>query len=183
MKKTLLSAVLIASFGVAALASMSAHAASSGTINFTGKVITDSCVVSVNGSGTSTGTVGLPVVFNSVLSTVGNVAGKTPFTIGLTGCDSNVTSAQALFTGSGIDTTSGNLINTGTATNVEVQLLAGTTTVMPLQNSTAAGQLSPVGTLSSNATTLSYSAQYVAVGGAGAAGTVLSTVGFTLTYQ
>ena len=180
MKKTLLSAVMIASFGIAALASQAARAVD-GTITFTGKVVANSCAFKVNGGGSSN-TVVLPVVFTSALTTAGNVAGNTAFTIAASGCDTNLASVQAYFSSANVDTT-GYLKNTGSATNVEVQLLNGTTsTAMPLNAGTATAQNSPVGTLSSGAATMNYSAQYIAVGGAATAGLVNTSVAYTINY-
>lgn len=181
MKKTLLSAVMIASFGIAALASQAARAVD-GTITFTGKVVANTCVFKVNG-GSSSNTVVLPVVFTTALGTAGNVAGNTAFTIAASGCDTNLASVQAYFSSANVDGTTGNLKNTGTATNVQVQLLNGTTsTVMPLNAGTATAQNSPVGTLSSGAATMNYSAQYIAVGGAATAGLVNTSVAYTINY-
>ena len=180
MKKTLLSAVMIASFGVAALASQAARAVD-GTITFTGKVVANTCVFKVNG-GRSSNTVVLPLVFTSALSAARNVAGNTTFTISDTGCDPLLTSVQAYFNGANVDGTTGNLKNTGTATNVQVQLLNGTTTVMPLNAANATAQNSPVGTLSGGAATMNYSAQYIAVGGAATAGLVNTSVAYTINY-
>jgi len=179
MKKTLLSAVLIASFGVAALASMSAHAASSGTINFTGKVLSDSCTISVNGSSSST--VALPTVMTAAFgSTVGTTAGATPFSIALTGCDTNTSSAKMAFTaGSTIDGTTGNLKNvTSGGSNVEIQLLSGAA-VINTSNQTNA----PTIAVSGGAGSTSLTAQYISTATATTAGLVTSSVGFTLTYQ
>ena len=175
MNKILLSAALIAGFGIAAFAPKTAHAVD-GTITFTGKVVNQTCVFKVNGGGASN-TVVLPVAFASNLTTAGNVTGNTPFTIGVTGCDPLLTSVQAQFSGTHI-TASGNLDNTsGTATNVQVQLLNGLT---PINLSTNAN--SPTGTLSSGGVTLSYAAQYLAVGGASTTGTVNTSVAYTMTY-
>lgn len=181
MKKTLLSAVMIASFGIAALASQAARAVD-GTITFTGKVVANTCKFHVNGGGSSN-TVVLPVVFTSALTTAGNVAGNTAFTISATNCDPLLTSVQAYFNGPHVDGTTGNLINTGTAANVQVQLLNGTTsTVMPLNGTTATTQNSPVGTVSSTgAATMNYSAQYYATGAA-TAGLVNTSVDYTINY-
>jgi major type 1 subunit fimbrin (pilin) len=67
---------------------------------------------------------------------------------------------------------------------VEVQLLNGTnSTPMPLNAATATAQNSPVGTVSSSgAATLSYAAQYIAVGGAATAGLVNTSVSYTINY-
>lgn len=180
MNKILLSAAIIASLGIAAIAPQTARAAD-GTITFTGKVVANTCVFSVGGGGASN-TVALPVVFTTALATPGATAGTTNFSIGVTGCDTNLASVQAFFSGANIDASTGNLTNTGTATNVEVQLLNGGT-AMPLNAGTASGQNSPVGTLSGGATTLNYAARYIAVGGAATSGLVNTSVAYTMTYQ
>ena len=184
MKKTLLSAVMIASFGIAALVSQTAQALPDGTITFTGKVVANTCAFKVNG-GSASNTVVLPVVFITALGAAGNVAGNTTFTIAASGCDTNLASVQAYFNGANVDGTTGNLKNTGpgAATNVQVQLLNGTTsTVMPLNAANATAQNSPVGTLSLGAATMNYSAQYIAVGGAATAGLVNTSVAYTINY-
>lgn len=178
MNKTLLSAALIAGFGIAAFAPQTARAVD-GTITFTGKVVNQTCVFKVNGGGASN-TVVLPVAFASTLTTAGNVTGNTPFTIGVTGCDPLLTSVQAQFSGANINAVDGNLKNTGTAANVEVQLLNGATP-MTLNGANATAQNSPTGTLSGGGVTLSYAAQYYATGAAGT-GLVNTSVAYTMTY-
>jgi major type 1 subunit fimbrin (pilin) len=180
MKKTLLSAVLIASFGMAALASQSAQAASSGTINFTGKVLADTCAISVNGSSSST--VALPTVMTAAFgSTAGTTAGATPFSIALTGCDTNTSSAKMAFTaGSTIDSTTGNLKNaTSGGSNVEIQLLNSSSAAINTSTQTNAPTIAVV----SGAGSTSLTAQYISTATATTAGLVTSSVGFTLTYQ
>lgn len=182
MKKIVLSAALAATFGAAALFSTTVTAAD-GTINFAGKVVANSCTFSVNG-GTATNTVQLPVVFTTDLGSAGAVAGKTPFTIKVSGCDPNLTSVQEQFSGSNINAADGNLKNIATATspqtvagNVEVQLLNGNT---PIHLNTNAN--SPIGTLSNGGVTLTYQAQYYATAAA-TAGLVNTTVTYTTQYQ
>lgn len=180
MKKTLLSAVMIASFGVAALASMSAQAASTGTINFTGKVLADTCTINVNGSGNNT--VALPSVMTTAFSsTVGSVAGATQFTIGLTGCDTNTTSAKMGFTGTQIDSSTGNLKNATTSggSNVEIQLLDSAGTAI----NTSTNVNAPTIAVASGVGSTTLKAQYISTAAATTAGLVTSSVGFTLTYQ
>lgn len=179
MNKTLLSAALIASFGFAALAPLGAQAASTGTINFTGKVLADTCTISVNGSATST--VALPTVMTAAFgSTIGTVAGATPFTIGLTGCDTNTASAQMAFNGTNIDSATGNLKNaTSGGSDVEIQLLNNSNAAINTFNQTNA----PTITVASGAGSTSLKAQYISTSTATTAGLVTSSVGFTLTYQ
>lgn len=180
MKKTLLSAAMIAGFGVAALASMSAQAASTGTINFTGTVLADTCAISVNGSATST--VALPTVMTAAFgSTVGTTAGATPFTIALTGCDPNTSSAAMAFTaGSTIDGTTGNLKNaTSGGSNVEIQLLNSSSAAINTSTQTNAPSIG----VTNGAGSTSLTARYISTATATTAGLVTSSVGFTLTYQ
>ena len=178
MKKTLLSAVMIASFGIAALASMSVQAASSGTINFTGKVLADTCTINVNGSSTST--VALPTVMTAAFgTTIGSTAGATPFTVALTGCDTNTKSAQMAFNGTQIDGATGNLKNaTSGGSNVEIQLSSSSGFI---NTSTQAN--APLINVTSGAGSTSLTAQYISTATATTAGLVTSSVGFTLTYQ
>lgn len=184
MKKIVLSAALAATFGAAALFSTSV-AAADGTITITGKVVANTCTFSVNG-GNANNTVQLPVVFTTALNAAGAVAGTTPFSIKVSGCDPNLTSVQEQFGGNNINATDGNLKNIATATspqtvagNVEVQLLnAANNTVINLNNNNN----SPVGNLASGGVTLNYQAQYYATAAA-SAGLVSTTVTYTTQYQ
>jgi major type 1 subunit fimbrin (pilin) len=178
MNKTLLSAALIASFGFAALAPLGAQAASTGTINVTGKVLADTCTITVNGSGAST--VALPTVMTAAFTAVGTVAGTTPFTVALTGCDPNTASAQMGFNGTNIDSSTGNLKNTAASgSNVEVQLLNNSSAAI----NTSTNANAPTITVVSGAGSAALKAQYIATTAATTAGLVTSSVGFTLTYQ
>ncbi|MFI4957822.1 MAG: fimbrial protein [Lysobacterales bacterium] len=179
MNKTLLSAALIASFGFAALAPLGAQAASTGTINFTGKVLADTCAINVNGSGTST--VALPTVMTAAFgASVGTVAGATPFTIALTGCDPNTASAKMAFNGTNVDSTTGNLKNaTGGGSNVQIQLLNSSNAAI----NTSTQVNAPTIAVAAGAGSTSLTAQYISTAIATTAGLVTSSVGFTLTYQ
>lgn len=179
MTKTLLSAALIASLGFAALIPQNAQAASTGTINFTGKVLADTCAISVNGSGTST--VALPTVMTAAFgSAVGTTAGATPFSIALTGCDTNTASAKMAFNGTNIDNATGNLKNaTVGGANVQIELLDSTSAVINTKTQANA----PTIAVSSGAGSTSLTAQYISTATATTAGLVTSSVGFTLTYQ
>jgi major type 1 subunit fimbrin (pilin) len=190
MKKTFITAALLAAFGVAAAAPLAATAAD-GTINITGTVTSGTCKVT-SGTGTPpTITVALPSVQASALTASGQVAARTAFNIAVTGCGSGVTKATTYFEpGPTVDTATGNLLNatgTGAATNVEVQLLNGNggtqTAFSPVVLGAAqASENSSTYTLASGAATLNYYAQYYATGAA-TAGTVNSSVQFTMIYQ
>ena len=185
MNKTLLSAALIAGFGVAALAPQAARA--DGTISITGKVVANTCTFTFGGgaSGTNSGTVVLPVVFTTALNAAAATAGKTPFTLTIASCDPNLSSVTETFGGSNIQA-DGNLKNIAGAVapqtvagNVEVQLLSGigAGTVMNLFSTPT----QPAATLVSNGVVLNYQAQYYATAAA-TAGLVSTTVTYTTSY-
>jgi major type 1 subunit fimbrin (pilin) len=175
MSKRLLSTALAAVIAAAGFAP-SAQAASSGTINFTGKVLADTCTISVNGGST----VALPTVMTAAFgSTVGTVAGTTPFSVALSGCDTNTASAQMQFSGANIDSTTGNLKNTAASgSNVQIQLLNSSDAA--INASTQANAPSIAVTAGAGSTQLK--AQYISTATATSAGLVSSTVNFTLTY-
>ncbi|WP_233867629.1 fimbrial protein [Paraburkholderia adhaesiva] len=180
MKKHLL-ALAIAAVPVFAFA-----APSTNTINFQGEVTDQTCDVTINGNA-SNPTVLLPTVSTQALAASGDTAGQTSFTIGVSGCMAPTTTAQAIgtvFVGNQV-TASGNLGNTGTATNVALQLLdpQAPTTPFDLSNSagyTAAGMSLPVGATS---TSYDFAVQYVAENGAATAGSVLGSVQYAVTYR
>ncbi|MGJ0193853.1 fimbrial protein [Pantoea sp. RRHST58] len=172
--------VTIISLGLLLTASqVNAAAASDGTISFSGQLESQTCTVKVNG-GESSATVTLPTVSSSLLKTASQTAGNTRFTINLSGCSTQTGDVYAYFEQGANVNANGRLNNTGTATNVELQLLdsknnelnVGSTdqTTSPLTTALAAG-----------AATLSYAAQYYATGTA-TAGTVLSSVTYSINY-
>ena len=183
MNKILLGAAIVAGLGIAAFAPQTARA-TDGTITITGKVVAQTCTVAGNAFGTPASVnVTLPLVLAPVLTTAGSVAGTTPFSIAIANCDPALTKVQTFFSsGANIDASTGNLNNTGTATNVQVQLLNSSSAVMPLNGADATAQNSPTANLSSGAATLNYSAQYISTGGA-TAGLVNTSVAFTMIYQ
>ncbi len=178
MNKTLLCTALVAAVAATALAP-TAQAASSGTINFTGKVLADTCVIQINNS--TSNVVALPTVMTAAFgAAAGNVAGATNFTVDLSNCDTNTANANMAFTaGPSIDTTSGNLKNaTAGGSNVQIQLLNSTSAV--INTSTQAN--APVIAVKGGTGFTTLTAQYVSTATATTAGLVTSSVGFTLTY-
>lgn len=139
-------------------------------------------------SGSQNIAVTLPGVAASSLSTAGQVNGRTAFSIAVTGCPSSASTITTYFYGGNVDATTGNLINNGTATNVEVQLLNGSggsaaaLTAINLSGAQATAQNSSVFNVSGGASTLHYYAQYIASGGAATAGSVSTSVTFTIAY-
>ncbi|MFM0727326.1 fimbrial protein [Paraburkholderia strydomiana] len=158
------------------------HAAD-GTITFTGQITSQTCTISGNGGGKNF-TVTLPTVSTSALATAGTTAGRTPFNIALSNCTPNSGNVSTYFEpGATVDTTTGQLVNaSGTATNVEVGLLNGDSSAITL-GAAQASQNSKAVALASGAATLKYFAQYVATNGASTAGTVNTTVMYSIVYQ
>jgi len=155
-----------------------------GTINITGMVSASTC--KINGAVSPVAVaVALPTVSTAALAAAGNVAGRTPFTIALTGCTVALTKAQTYFEpGPTVDTATNNLLlqgGAGVAANVELQLLNADFTQILLGNA-ATSQNSLQANLVSGAANLNYYAQYVATGVSGA-GTANSSVTFTMVYQ
>lgn len=189
MKPTLLATAFVLAGAALALApAAQAVQSPNGTINFNGRIVANSCVITVTGGsastagGAATGNVTLPTVYTTDLSTTGSVAGTTPFSISLTGCDSSFTSAQTLWVpGSNLSATGGRLKNTG-GSNVDVQLLNGSGTAMDLSQTTATAQGSQSANFSSGSATLNYSARYYA-SVAATAGAVNTSTQFTVIYQ
>ncbi|MDF7659017.1 fimbrial protein [Erwiniaceae bacterium L1_54_6] len=175
--KTCLSLIISAS-----LVSGFAYSASDNTISFQGEVTAETCSVTVNGNTTSP-VVLMPTVSTTDLSASGDTAGATTFTMGLTGCTGDSTASttvSTVFVGNNVSST-GNLTNTGTAGNVEVQLLDPQDAVIDLTDGyTASGDL----TLASGETESSanYNVQYYATG-VPTAGTVVASLQYAVSYQ
>ncbi|MDW8847675.1 fimbrial protein [Erwinia sp. MMLR14_017] len=172
--------VTMVSLGVLlAAAQVNAAEASDGTITFTGSIDSQTCAVSING-GSSSATVTLPSVSSSVLSSAGQIAGNTRFTVELNECSTETGEVYAYFEQGANVNANGRLNNTGTATNVELQLLDGANNVL---NAGSTDQTTSPTTeaLTAGAATLSYSAQYYATAQA-TSGTVASSVTYSINY-
>ncbi|WP_330732926.1 fimbrial protein [Burkholderia territorii] len=105
--------------------------AADGEISFNGKVLSTTCTIGAGGgaTGNKNMTVKLPSVSASALANSGDVAGRTPFSIQLSGCTGDSTNVSTVFeSGDTVDTVSGrlNLVTAGAdpvATNVQINLL------------------------------------------------------------
>ena len=166
-----------------ALATSTAFAAD-GTITINGQVTDNTCTVNtVQGKDF---TVTLPTVSKQVLAVAGDTAGRTPFTINLTGCTADSKVATYFEPGATVDFNTGRLNNaSGTAKNVQVQLLGSNNTAIPVLAAGAGGiqtnsQLVDVS--GTGAADLNYYAEYYATG-ASEAGSVATTVKYTIIYQ
>jgi major type 1 subunit fimbrin (pilin) len=182
MKKTIFAIAAIAAIGSAAMGQ--AHAAD-GQINFVGKLEAQTCTIDVNGTVTpAVATVTLPTVSTGKLANAGETTGQTGFIIGLKNCTGPATSAAAFFeSGSTVDLPSGNLKTTGTATNVQLQLVdASTGTAIQAGNVSQHAGTTKIALDATGNANLPYAVQYFATGATGA-GTVNSSVTYSINYQ
>ncbi len=179
MKKIVLSAVATAMMSVGL-----AHAASTGTITFNGQLNSNTCDVVVDGQAADA-TVVLPTIGTNQLSSTGQTAGDTGFTMALNNCAGTLQTASAFFeAGATVDSVTGRLNNNGTATNVSLQLLDGSS---PSRAVIEAGNQNQVNgnsyvNISSGSANLPYIVRYFA-DGATTAGTVVSSVVYSIQYQ
>lgn len=177
----------IATLGAAvafALAFSSSASAADGTITINGEITDTTCNISVNG-GAADATVVLPTVSASSLAAAGETAGATPFNIALSGCTGTALGTATTWFESGlnVDSTSGRLNNTGTATEVQVQLLnSGMAAIMAGGPQGGGGQNDIPVDISTGDGTLNYYAQYYATAPS-TAGTVVTSVEYTLVYE
>ncbi|MDN0108645.1 fimbrial protein [Yersinia rochesterensis] len=168
----------MALFAASTTASM---AASNNTITFQGEVTAQTCAVTVNGLDANP-MVLLPTVSSSDLDASGKTAGKTTFTLGVSGCAASADDidVKTVFVGNQV-TTNGNLQNTGTASNVELQLLkdAVTTTGINLNSGVAQDGI----VLKANATSAEhdFAVQYFATGQT-TPGSVIASVQYAVSY-
>lgn len=165
-----------------ASALFSSHAfASDNTITFMGEVSDETCSISVNGEDASP-VVLLPTVSATALN-ASQVAGATPFDIGVSGCTGSASGVKisTVFVGNNINATTGNLASTGTAGDVEIQILDTTDTAIDFRSAfTGSGDLA----LAANQTsaTATYKAQYY-TGGSATSGTVVASLQYAVSYQ
>jgi major type 1 subunit fimbrin (pilin) len=179
MKKSLVALALAA-------APFLALAAGPNTINFQGEVTDQTCQVTVNGNPASP-TVLLPSVPASALMAAGNTAGQTTFTVAVSDCMAPVSTTQAIstvFVGNQV-TAAGNLGNTGTATNVALQLLDPVSPSVPFNLSAAGGVMVPGLVLADGATSAShdFAVQYITEQGGATPGSVLGSVQYSVAYE
>lgn len=173
MKKT-----LIALAATTAVACSFNASATDGTINFSGEISNQTCVIEGN-TGTTVKTVTLPRVAASSMATVGQQAGRKDFTLALTGCTGS--SALVRFEqGATVDAATGNLTNqAASGSNVQLQVLNAN--LDPINLQTNAGSLST--DITEKDATLQFYVQYIAANAAATAGQVTSSVQFSMDYN
>lgn len=172
---------LILAFG---LASGSAFAASSGTVEITGQILSQTCTIN---SGDENKIVTLATVSAENLTVVAARVAPQNFTIGLSNCDvaGDVYARFSAETGNLIDPATGTLVNQGTALNVNVALYSSsTTTPIDLANSATAGISNFKTVTAGGGTILTYSAAYYpTANNAVTAGTVSAKANYIIAYK
>ncbi|MFT4246988.1 MAG: fimbrial protein [Pseudomonas sp.] len=168
------------SLALLTLAIAAAPAYAANTITFQGEVSEQTCEVTVNGTASSP-IVLLPTVSTTDLAASGDTAGQTPFEVGVTGCTAatTATTITTVFVGNNVADT-GNLTNTGTATNVEVQVLDTASAVIDF-SSTYEGDADITLAAGDTAASATYNVQYYATG-ASTAGTVSASLQYAVSY-
>lgn len=157
--------------------------ASDGTITFKGLLNTSTCTVTAPATGSFLVT--LPTLPASTLSANGKTAGDTGFSITVAGCAAGTSSFTPFFeSGATTDAASGrlNLTVASTATNVQLQLLNFDSTPINVANAAASQGVIPTAFISGATTaTGRYIVRYYATGAAGA-GSVNSSLTYSMTY-
>lgn len=171
--------------GLLGLASFGAYAVD-GTITITGTVTDTTC--SINGSAAgadASKAISLPTVTAGSLAALGQTTGTskpTDLEFKLSGCSTGTKAIAFFENGTTVDQNSGNLMNSGTAKNVQVQLLNAS--LNPINITTNSNnQLATDGAaITAGVADLKYFARYYATGKA-EAGTVNASVQFSMQYQ
>ncbi|PLQ00448.1 fimbrial protein [Cupriavidus pauculus] len=182
MEKKRMSAIISAgAFVIASGVWASEVWASDGTITFTGEITAQTCTVNSTGGGNNF-TVVLPTVAASTLGTSGATTGDTAFSILLSRCTPDSGPVRTHFEAGSTVNADGRLLQqTGTATNVEIQLLNGDQSVIKVGDSVASQNSNPT-TIASGSATLPYFGRYYATASA-TAGTVNTYVTYSMAYE
>ncbi|KMZ12413.1 Fimbrial protein precursor [Candidatus Burkholderia humilis] len=166
--------------------SASAHAAgqpNGGLMTINGALTAQTCDVSGNGQGNNF-TVTLPTLSAAEFSAAGASDGSTGFNIALTNCTPNTGNVHTFWEYGSNPLADGNLKNNGTATNIEVRLLDFNAGQKTIDVSKADGaQNSQTVAITAGKASLQYAAQYFTPAGGASAGTVTTTVTYSMVYQ
>jgi major type 1 subunit fimbrin (pilin) len=181
MKKVGISLV-VAAMGLTSAAAF-ADQPNGGTVTINGSLTANTCDVSGNGQGNNF-TVTLPTLSASQFAAAGASGGNTGFSIALSNCTPNTGNVRA-FWEYGVNTLAdGNLKNNGTAKNIELRLLDFNSGMKIIDVSKADGaQNSQTVAIAGGKANLQYAAQYYTVAGGATAGTVTTSVVYSMSYQ
>lgn len=177
------SGTIIAAIGLAVTAVHAAPAGNGGVVTINGQLTAQTCTVSGGGQGNNF-TVTLPAESASALSSAGSTAGTTGFAIALTNCTPASGNVHTFWEYGANTLADGNLLNNGTATKVEVQLLDYNGGAKTIDVSKADGsQNSQSVAIATGAANLKYAAQYISPQGGATAGSVTTNVTYSMVYQ
>ncbi|MFU2021096.1 fimbrial protein, partial [Avibacterium paragallinarum] len=173
MKKTLFTVLIL---GMAQIA-----VGADGTINFTGKIVDNTCAVNTASQNL---TVTLPTVNKSSLDVADRTAGLTLFSIQLDSCDGKNILAYFEPTPGKVDFNSGRVINTNTTTgsSVEIELLDSDATRVLQLSENDGHQNAQRQSITAANNKLRYFARYRAKQTA-VAGDVAGSVDYTISYE
>lgn len=178
MKKTLLGTALALTVSAMALPANAAD----GTITINGRLTQATCTVKIN-NGNPDAVITLPSLSTVALKTAGQTAGRTAFSMNLTGCTPTTGSVRAYFEhGPTVDAATGRLNNTAPsgAQNVQVELRDNGENALYIGNTSQ--RTNPATVLTNGAADLTYSAYYYATG-ASTAGNLATSVTYSIDYQ
>ncbi|NUU37831.1 type 1 fimbrial protein [Pseudomonas sp. C2B4] len=159
--------------------------ASDGTINFVGTIKDVTCTVKAAGtSGISTVT--LPTISKNALTTVGATAGDTNFNIDLSNCSGTDVAGSGVAVhfepGQNVNA-NGRLINNGLATGVDLALYqANAASPLNLGVAPVAAYKTMNGTTPNGSVSMPYTVKYYATSATPSAGTVTSSVVYSVVY-
>ncbi len=186
MKKSVISASL---FAILSAATLSAQAASTGTITFNGELTDTTCNVDINGQG-SDATIVLPTVGVNQLTASGDTTGRTSFNMNVSDCvigtEGGHSKVAAFFQpGNTVDLSTGRLKNVGgSATNVDLRLLDASNSFAPINvgNTDQVNGMGYVNIKADGTAFLPYAVEYYA-NAQTTPGTVTSSVVYNLQYK
>ncbi len=162
----------------AVLCAPMAAQASDGVITFDGLLKATTCTVTAP-SGGNLG-ITLPTLATSLLNASGKTAGDTPFSITVGNCTAGVSFTPYFESGANIDPLTGRLNSTGGATFVQLELLNKGGLVIDLAGVPGAQHVAATPIVGPGGTGY-YAVRYYATGAA-TAGTVNSTVTYSMSY-
>lgn len=183
MKKLALAGLIALGLGT----SQVAVATNAGTVTITGEVIQTTCQIK---SGDENKTVTLPKVPTTALSSAGDTAGTTPFTLTITKCSAGDSVEQAGISwdvnSTNVNTNTGNLTNIATggtpAENVEVQLLEADGSAITIGGTNDIDYTALKKTAETDETVFKFFAQYHATAQS-TAGEVKAIAPFSVVYK
>lgn len=163
-----------ATLAVLAVLSCSSYAVD-GTVTVSGTVTNTTCTVTPSST-----TVTLPTVSKTSLGSIGATAGTTAWSVAVSAC-SGASTMTTYFEPASTTNGNGRLLNSGTATGVDVQMLTSAFGVINLAAGAGSQGVSSTAVVS-NAATQSFYIRYYATSASVTAGTFVGGFTFTMIY-